>query len=133
MGLADHGIAADATEFLGDLAGGCAAFPHLRQLLDPLFGPAHARANPSYKTLRDPRFRHRRPIVFSNAGTPPRQLCHAVAASPCQRQAGAIPHLPWQIKSRPAQGATTGITAAFRNLGNRFSAVSTGWDCGPSI
>ena len=39
--LADHGIAADPAQFIGDLAGGCTAFPHLGQLFDPFFGPAH--------------------------------------------------------------------------------------------
>lgn len=42
MRLANHGVAADTAQFFGDLAGGRAAFPHLRQFLDPLFGPAHA-------------------------------------------------------------------------------------------
>ncbi len=41
MCLADHGIAADPAEFIGDLAGGGAAFPHLGQFLDTFVGPAH--------------------------------------------------------------------------------------------
>ncbi len=41
VGLADHGIAADPAEFVRDLAGGGAAFPHLGQLFDPFVGPAH--------------------------------------------------------------------------------------------
>jgi hypothetical protein len=42
MSLADHRVAADAAELVGDLAGGGAAFPHLGQLFDPFVGPAHA-------------------------------------------------------------------------------------------
>lgn len=47
MSLADYGVAADAAEFFGDLAGGRAAFPHLRQLFDPVVGPTHAFNVPS--------------------------------------------------------------------------------------
>src|SRR5262245_11181195 len=36
--LADHRVAADAAEFVGDLAGGGAFVPHLLQALDALFG-----------------------------------------------------------------------------------------------
>ena len=39
--LADHRIAADAAQFVGNLAGGRAAFPHLLQRSDPLVSPAH--------------------------------------------------------------------------------------------
>ena len=41
MCLSDHGIAADATKFVGNLAGGRSAFPHLLQRCDPFVGPAH--------------------------------------------------------------------------------------------
>jgi len=40
--LADHGIARHAAQFLSDLAGGGAAFPHAGQFVDAFFGPAHA-------------------------------------------------------------------------------------------
>lgn len=40
--LANHGIAADTAQLFGDLAGRCTAFPHLGQLFDSLFSPAHA-------------------------------------------------------------------------------------------
>ena len=42
MRLADHGVAADAAQLVGDLAGGRALGPHRLQALDPLFSPGHA-------------------------------------------------------------------------------------------
>ena len=39
--LADHRVAADSAQFVGDLAGGGAIVPHLLQALDALFGPRH--------------------------------------------------------------------------------------------
>ena len=39
VGLADHRIAADAAQFVGDLAGGGAVVPHLLQPIDALFSP----------------------------------------------------------------------------------------------
>ena len=41
MRLADHRIAADAAEFVGDLAGGQPFFPHGAQAFDALIGPRH--------------------------------------------------------------------------------------------
>jgi hypothetical protein len=37
--LADHGVAADSTQFVRDLAGGQALFPHCLELVDTLVGP----------------------------------------------------------------------------------------------
>ena len=39
MRLADHGIAADTAQFVRDLAGGQAFFPHCLELVDTLVGP----------------------------------------------------------------------------------------------
>src|SRR5438067_33105 len=39
--LADHRVAADSAELVGDLAGCRAIVPHLLQALDALFGPGH--------------------------------------------------------------------------------------------
>jgi hypothetical protein len=39
--LADHGVAADSAELVGDLACSRAVVPHLLQALDALFGPGH--------------------------------------------------------------------------------------------
>jgi hypothetical protein len=50
MRLADYGIAADTAKLFGDLAGGCSAFPHLCELLDPFVSPTHAFNNPSNNT-----------------------------------------------------------------------------------
>ena len=41
MNLADHRIAGDGAQFLGDLAGGLAFGPHLLERLDALIGPGH--------------------------------------------------------------------------------------------
>ena len=48
--LADHGVAADPAELVGDLAGGGAIVPHLLQALDALFSPGHL-LNLSLQTL----------------------------------------------------------------------------------
>jgi hypothetical protein len=45
MRLADHGVAADSTKFLGDLAGGGSLGPHRLEAIDALFGPAHETSN----------------------------------------------------------------------------------------
>ena len=45
--LADDGIAGDAAQFLGDLAGGLTFCPHLFERLDALIGPGH-RANSGF-------------------------------------------------------------------------------------
>jgi hypothetical protein len=42
MHLADHRVARDAAEFLGDLAGGLALPPHLLEQFDAFVGPGHA-------------------------------------------------------------------------------------------
>ncbi len=41
MRLADHRIAANPAEIVGDLAGGGPAGPHRLQALDTLVGPGH--------------------------------------------------------------------------------------------
>ncbi len=41
VSLADHRVAGNAAELVGDLAGGGAIVPHLLQALDALFGPRH--------------------------------------------------------------------------------------------
>ena len=43
MHLADHGIAGDAAQLLGDLAGGLPLGPHLLEQLDAFIGPGHGR------------------------------------------------------------------------------------------
>jgi hypothetical protein len=43
MRLADHSVTADAAQFLGDLAGGHALFPHRFQLVDAFVSPRQGR------------------------------------------------------------------------------------------
>src|SRR3546814_13764865 len=58
--LADHRVAADPAEFIGDLAGGQPLFPHAAQLFDALVSPRHSlflifRASAGLRRLaRDP-------------------------------------------------------------------------------
>ena len=53
--LADNGIAADAAELVGDLAGGGAIVPHLLQALDALVGPRHLNFAPKLARLHGSR------------------------------------------------------------------------------
>ena len=47
--LADHGVARDAAQFAGDLAGGKPVRPELLEQFDPLVGPRHELSSPVRK------------------------------------------------------------------------------------